>query len=245
MSTTSLVDADLEGVRTSFAFKGERDYVHGPTLFEAFRLAALQRSGKTRAAVSVRRFAVHQTVVNDGAIRSFDADEIAAKLPGKDALADLSCTIDGRPFMVGFYEDEPTPVERRQPSLEKSFVGEVRLTDAFTGSAALQNLQSHEDLIQAVAEANKQIDLLTIAEVAPDLEPKFKFVTCQRIELPADLTSTEGLVTVTHAGMQEIDGYRYILNRLNVTLDDTVTQPTICFASCDLQGLDFLQAGGS
>ncbi|NQV57957.1 MAG: hypothetical protein HQ503_19000 [Rhodospirillales bacterium] len=229
----------MYSIRSDFFLNGARDYIHGPTLAEKFRETVVKMHGKGLAEVRVRRLNIRQKIINDDTIRVFDAEQVAAKHQGANALADMFCEIDGKNYLVGLYADQPKLVVKRRESIEQTFVGEIHLSGPFEGNAELQNILSHYDLIQGVVEVNKQLHLKTVADVEPQRLVKFKFVSCRGFVFPKTISLSDGQMKVENIGMGDLEGYRHTLSKISLDFDSTIYDFTIGFASQDTQDLNF------
>lgn len=215
---------------SDFPFNGERDYVHGPTMLDAFRRAALETAKAAEGVpVKVRLFRVNQLVQANATIAASAGTRpaVAASRP----WAEMVCMVDGAPIHVGLYDIDRTPVTERRESLEKTFIDTVELTRPFSGHARLHRIATQYDLIQAVVEANKQLHLLT---VPADRPRKFRFVYCLDYECPTALAGN-GTVTICNLGVQETDTHSFTLNLLHLDLGGHRARFRIAFGSTDIK----------
>jgi hypothetical protein len=216
---------------SEFAFNGDRYYIHGPTILEVFRKSALEAAGVSEGAVLVKKFMINELVSSNGVVKVYRAQNNADLKINTPFLAEMSCTINKENYLVGLFDGELAQVKRRDASLEKQFIASTRLDSPFSGVCGLSKITSNSDLVQAVVEANKQVNLLSVPKLHDGTDPKFRFVYCLKYACPAEVPAPNGVVHVSNIGIRDFDDYNYILNNLDLNLGDWKTTFQICFAT--------------
>ena len=223
----------MQASLSDFAFIGPRDYVHGPTFFEAFRARVAALAGLPPAAdFLVRLLRINQTVHANGTIAVGDAAEADAGWGKPDA--EMSSVAGGRSWQAAFYGARgTTPIVRRVAPREKELVRDVSLSAPFCGSARLEGMRDAAELFQAAVEANKQIHLKTLVGDPLSTAVRFKFAYCtdyRCLPLPAGGSAE---VSIRGAGLRASGEYRCSLTSLELRLGGLSTSFRLCFATKD------------
>jgi hypothetical protein len=220
---------------SDFAFIGDRDYVHGPTFFEAFREGVLQLAGaQAGEALRVRYLRVNRTVRANGTIVVAGEDE---PLPGAERpAAEMSCRAGGRSWHAAFHEGGQSPITRRTAPRERDFVRDVELSSAFSGVARLQKLRGDDDLFQAVVEANKQVHLHTLTGNPLSPTPRFRFVYCLDYQCAPSMGDGTASVRIHSQGLRDLGEYEFSLTALELRLGAFSSSFRLCFASSGMKG---------
>jgi hypothetical protein len=223
---------------SDFPFNGERDYVHGPTLFEIFRTMILDETGgNDDSAFRFSYFRVNQPILANGLIRIFGSDETETRKAVGPAMAELACRAADQDFYAAFYDENRHPIKHRRESLEKTFINEITLCDPLNGTARLGGIASNNDLFQAVVEANKQIHMETVTGDRWSNDVKFRFAYCLNYTCPpTGHLKNLGEVNVRFLGSQEAGGNFFSLTELDLTIGGFASTFKLCFASRDLIG---------
>lgn len=226
----------MESAPSDFAFIGARDYVHGPSIFEAFRSRALEAAGAPAAGdFSFRFLRINQTLHANGTIVITRADEPQPRW-GRPA-AEMSCRAGTRQWYVALYDRESRPITRREIARERDFVCNVRISGALNGEATLAGVRNNADLFQAVVEANKQVHVKTLTGDPVSAAVKFRFVYCLDYACAPSLENGTGKVVVRSEGLREAGAHRFSLTALDLTLGGFSSTFKLCFASKDMHGL--------
>lgn len=224
----------IESFASDFSFIGARDYVHAPTLFDAFRERVLELSrAPADAAFSFRFLRVNETVHENGVIVVASAEE-TRKDWGKPA-AEMSCSVAARPWHVGLYQRDTRPITRREAAREKDFVSTVELTGPLSGSAMLGGIRTDADLFQAVVEANKQVHLKTLTGDPLSSTIRFRFVYCLDYTCATATGDGTGRVSVLSEGLRDAGEYQFSLTQLELELGSFHASFKLCFASRDMK----------
>lgn len=225
----------MECALSDFAFIGERDYVHGPTIFEAFRARALAAAKTPATGFSFRFLRINQTVHANGTIVIVRADE--PRPPWGRPAAELSCDAGASAWYLGLYDRESRPITRREPAREKDFVRDVALSGPLSGEVTLIGVRDNADLFQAVVEANKQVHLKTLTGDPASTAVKFRFVYCLDYACAPSFASDAGTVIVRSEGLRSAGGHRFSLTTLDLRFGSFTTTFKLCFASKGMQAL--------
>lgn len=216
---------------SDFAFVGPRDYIHAPMIFDALR-KGVERAAGMPSEIQVRSFRINSPVLTDGTIRIQPAD---AGRPA-NALAEFHAILGGRPFIASVHTGAAKPIDKRVESVEKDLVGPIARGDGIlNGSTVLRGLTDNYSLIQAVAEANKQLHLLTLPTRDNGVPARFRFVYCLGFRCPAALPAGEARLAISHDGIRRTGAYTYTLNSLDLSCGSAWSQRfQLCYASSDL-----------
>lgn len=223
----------MQPAPSDFAFIGARDYVHGPTIFDAFRSRVLELAGSADAGLSMRLLRVNETVRANGVIAVSAAGEPRPAW-GRPA-AEMACTAGGNAWHAGLYNRDPTPITKRVPAREKAFVADVALSGSLTGSARLAGIRDNSDLFQAVVEANKQVHLKTLTGDPLSSEVRFRFVYCLDYTCAPSTGDGTGTVSVASEGLRDAGEYLFSLTRLELRLGAFASTFKLCFASTGMK----------
>jgi hypothetical protein len=223
----------MQSAPSDFVFIGSRDYVHGPTMFDAFRERVVELAGAPAAGFSMHLLRVNETVRANGMITVSSAGEPRPAW-GRPA-AEMSCIAGGNAWHAALYNREPTPITRRVPAREKAFVTEVELSGALSGTARLGDIRDNSDLFQAVVEANKQVHLKTLTGDPLSSEVRFRFVYCLDYTCAPSTGDGTATVSVTSEGLRDAGEYLFSLTRLVLRLGAFESTFKLCFASADMK----------
>lgn len=223
---------------SDFPFNGERNYVHGPTLFEIFRNSVIAEvKGNEHTPIQVAAFRVNQLIQENGRIAIRDTSVEPLPHTSSYPMSEMLCNAAGRSLKIGLYKEDTSPIAHRRPSLEKSYIGSIELGPSFCGTAELQDISDNGRLFQAVVEANKQIHLATIAGDPYSTDIKFRFAYCLNYTCPPqNECSGKGVVSVKSMGTQDTADNFFSLTKLTLTLGAFSSSFRLCFASRDIIG---------
>jgi len=213
---------------------GDRDYIHGATLFDTFCKALQKATSDHQGSILVKKFLVNESITVDGIIRVFKLSELKIGGGNKRALAEMTCILNGQSYYIGLFDEGLETVSARWDSLEKDYVADTQSGNLFEGTCRLKDVESPAILIQAVVEANKQIILLSLPKQNKEEPYKLKFVYCLEYVNLSELPASEGQVFIRNLGTRIHNDYCYILNSLRFELDHYVTTFQICFGSQDI-----------
>ena len=224
----------MQSAASDFAFIGARDYVHAPTMFEAFRARITAAAGAAEPGdFSFRFLRVNQTVRANGVIAVAPAD--APRPAWGRPAAEIACSAAGHSWYAALYDRDATPIERRVPAREKTYIGAVDLEQPFTGEAALQGIRDNDDLFQALVEANKQVHLKTLTGDPLSGEVRFRFVYCLDYACAPEVGGGAGRVRIASEGLRDAGDYLFSLTRLELHLGAYTRAFKLCFASADMK----------
>ena len=219
---------------SDFAFIGARDYVHGPTFFEAFRDRVLEVAGLPATSdFSFRILRINQPVHANGTIVVTAGH--ARRADGGRPAAEMACFANGTPWTVVFHDRGATPITRRVPPQEKDFVRDIALTAPFTGTATLAGIRGNGDLFQAVVEANKQVHLKTLLGDPLSAAVRFRFAYCLDYRCAPSALPDTGEVDVRSEGLRRTGAHEFSLTTLTLRLGDFRSTFKLCFASRDME----------
>jgi hypothetical protein len=218
-------------------FNGNRNYIHGPTLFDVLCRALQKATDDFKATILVNKFSVNTTITDDGIIRVFKLSNLKIGGDGKRAFAEMICTLNAQSYYVGFFNAGPKLVSARINSIEKNYITEAKSETPFEGMCCLSGIASPLILIQALVEANKQIVLLSLPKPIKEKPYKFKFVYCLSYERWSKVPESSGQVFIENLGTRIYNDYCYILNSIRFEINQHSIKFPICFGSKDIAGI--------
>ena len=218
-------------------FVGDRDYINGPTIFDVFCVALQKATGEYCASILVKKFMVNKTITNNGVIRVFLKSEQNCGGVKKRPLVEMTCVMNSQYYFVGLFEDGLEAVSERRESLEKNYVAEARCDKLFEGVCILKRIISPAVLIQALAETNRQIIFLSLPERSDTKPYKLKCAYCLDYLRLAELSPSDGRVAVKNLGILKHGDYCYILNSLELEMNQSASTFRMCFFYQDISAI--------
>ena len=209
----------------NYYFKGARDYVQGPVIFDSF-CTVLRDNRFDRFFVKDLKF--HKKLHNNGQIiLSIPTQEI--DFLEQQLVASMNFSCQGQPSKILLIDPGSSAVSERKDDTTAMSIKEVVLLSDFTAHAKMVNIDNFERLITVLVEVNKRTHQKTLKDFNNEYIYQITLLSDLEVDFFQDL-SGEIPVEVKHVGLKRVDdGTSFTLNKLFFSLKNTSACITVGF----------------
>ncbi len=220
--------AIIHSVISDFFFKGQRDYINFPTVFECFIGEMENLRQNVDDDLCIKNFKIHEPINRNSLIKVFDGLMLADGTHKKNLLAEMLCRVGARQYYVGFYDEDASSITKRINFPDKELVGPVHLESPFSGRCDQLNFNNHHELCQSFCTANKQLHLMSMP--VSDQPYRIQAVFMSGYTVPSTAVIKQARLTIKNLAVTENVFFIFTFNQLvlNMNGQDVIFQ--LCYS---------------
>lgn len=220
--------AIIHSVISDFSFKGQREYINFPTVFDCFirEIEYLRQNGD--GDLCIKNFKIHASINKNSLMKVFDGLMLEDGAHKENLFAEMLCGVGSRQYYVGLYDEDDSFITKRINFPDKDFVGPVHLESPFSGSCDLLNFKNHHELCQSFCTANKQLHLMSMP---PSDQPyRIQTVLMSGYTLPSPAVSKRARLTIKNLAVTENEFSLYTFSRLILNMNGQDISFQLCYS---------------
>ena len=203
-------------LHSDFYFRGDRDYVFFPTVFEVFRKTVTQYCGDTTSCMSIKNYKIHKKVINNSLIKIYNIPELEGLKHKENLIAEMQCSIDNTAYFVGLYDENSTIITKRIEAIEKELVGQIQQRSPYSGFCNKIKFRNNYELIQACCETNKRLHLMSLP--ASELPKNVISVMLMEYICQNQIVAFEARLDICNIGVWENNNHIFTCNLLELDI---------------------------